>query len=388
MSLPKKDEVQIVVFGRGFGESILIHIGDHKWIIVDSFKNENMQPVAIEHLENLGIDVRVGVEAVIGTHWHMDHYRGLSQTIKECESATVALSGIHNNWEFEYLVSLLSKKSGIRSYAFKELKQCFELAIERSERVFDFSNGPTILSWQPSEMSHQKSVVISALSPSDYQFEKFSQKCKNLFVKARKNLANLDPIQELFKNNDRNNFSIVLQVTVGDVSILLGADMQECSSEKFGWKHIVDNRNIEFPNPRFYKVTHHGTVHSHYRELWSKFLMENPTSIVTEYNRGSNKLPKITDIQRIRDLSEKSYITSRGLNSTRSQISKEARELIQQSDGFRTFARSSDLGAVTITIDPNCINTDQNQLSGSAMNLENIEEESVLYSHRMNPTNI
>ncbi len=373
MKLPKVNEIQIVVFGSGFGESILVHIGDHKWVIVDSFKNINMQPIAINHLENLGIDVGVGVEAVIGTHWHMDHYQGLSQIIKQCKSATVALSGMHNNQEFEYLVSLLSKKSGIRSYAFKELKQCFELLIKRSDKAFDFTEGYTIRSWQASEMSHQKRVVISALSPSNYQFERFSQKCKNLFVKSRKNLPNYDPIQELFKNNDRNNFSIVLQITVGEVSILLGADMQECVSEKFGWKHIVNNRNVDFPNPRFYKVTHHGTEYSHYPELWSKFLLENPTSIVTEYNLGSKKLPKLTDIQRIRNLSEKSYLTSGGLNSTRSQINELSKELIQQSTQFHTYSRGSNIGAVSINIDPNCINTDKNQLSGSAMNLGKIK---------------
>ena len=33
---PAKDEIDVVVVGPGFGESILLHIGDGDWIVVDS----------------------------------------------------------------------------------------------------------------------------------------------------------------------------------------------------------------------------------------------------------------------------------------------------------------------------------------------------------------
>jgi hypothetical protein len=33
---PNRDEIDVIVVGPGFGESILVHIGDGDWIIVDS----------------------------------------------------------------------------------------------------------------------------------------------------------------------------------------------------------------------------------------------------------------------------------------------------------------------------------------------------------------
>jgi len=35
----KQDEIEVSVFGPGYGESILVHLGAGKWVIVDSCRD-------------------------------------------------------------------------------------------------------------------------------------------------------------------------------------------------------------------------------------------------------------------------------------------------------------------------------------------------------------
>ena len=47
LSKPSNDEVEILLFGGGVGECIVIHSGNNEWIIVDSFINtETQNPIA------------------------------------------------------------------------------------------------------------------------------------------------------------------------------------------------------------------------------------------------------------------------------------------------------------------------------------------------------
>ena len=82
MTHPNKNDVQVVVLGNGNGECILVHIGGGEWIILDSFRTgNNGQPVALDYLANLGVDVAKNVSAIIATHWHNDHIQGMNETI-------------------------------------------------------------------------------------------------------------------------------------------------------------------------------------------------------------------------------------------------------------------------------------------------------------------
>src|SRR5262249_40499519 len=48
LQIPDNSEIDVVVVGPGFGECILIHIGDGDWIIVDScLDNSSGRPAAL-----------------------------------------------------------------------------------------------------------------------------------------------------------------------------------------------------------------------------------------------------------------------------------------------------------------------------------------------------
>lgn len=92
---PKTQEIEIIVFGPGFGESILIHIGNNEWFIVDSCnKPKTNIPYPIWYLEQLKINVEHQVKKIFVTHYHDDHINGISKIVEKCKNAEFWTSSI------------------------------------------------------------------------------------------------------------------------------------------------------------------------------------------------------------------------------------------------------------------------------------------------------
>src|SRR5437867_1014279 len=104
---PERDELEISLFGPGFGECLVAHLGWGDWIIVDScLSPDGKIPVGLAYLKRLGVDVRMAVRRVIATHWHNDHVRGLAQTLQECGDAKFICSQALFTKEFIALTNL------------------------------------------------------------------------------------------------------------------------------------------------------------------------------------------------------------------------------------------------------------------------------------------
>ena len=87
-SLPGVDEVEVSLFGPGFGECVLVHLGNHEWLVVDSCTDQRSkrQP-AIAYLAEIGIEANTAVRVILASHWHTDHVRGIAEVVAECVSA-------------------------------------------------------------------------------------------------------------------------------------------------------------------------------------------------------------------------------------------------------------------------------------------------------------
>ena len=85
---PHADEVEVSLFGPGFGECILVHLGSGNWLLVDSCfdQRRRVQP-ALAYLRRIGHDPASTVRLVVATHWHDDHIRGLTEVVRTCEAA-------------------------------------------------------------------------------------------------------------------------------------------------------------------------------------------------------------------------------------------------------------------------------------------------------------
>jgi len=77
----KKDAVNVVVFGPGFGESIVLYVPNLGWGVIDSCtykkKNVTINP-ALEFLKSLHVS---SLAFVVLTHPHRDHFQGLGLII-------------------------------------------------------------------------------------------------------------------------------------------------------------------------------------------------------------------------------------------------------------------------------------------------------------------
>jgi hypothetical protein len=53
---PAKGELEITLFGPGYGESIALHVGAGAWVLVDSCIDGAGEPKALQYLTDLGVD--------------------------------------------------------------------------------------------------------------------------------------------------------------------------------------------------------------------------------------------------------------------------------------------------------------------------------------------
>jgi len=97
---PNADEVEINIFGPGYGECCLVHIGGGQWIVIDSCVDESGRPVALAYLERVGVDPAESVKLIIASHWHDDHIRGLSSVLRSCVAAKFCASSALSKKEF------------------------------------------------------------------------------------------------------------------------------------------------------------------------------------------------------------------------------------------------------------------------------------------------
>ena len=53
---PKHNVMEVTLVGPGYGECILLHIGNGSWVIVDSCIGADSRPAALAYLQDMGLD--------------------------------------------------------------------------------------------------------------------------------------------------------------------------------------------------------------------------------------------------------------------------------------------------------------------------------------------
>ncbi len=128
---PKTDEFELSIFGPGIGECIVIHVGDGRWLVVDScVRRETKEPVALSYLTDLGVDIAGSVKVIVVTHWHDDHMEGVSALLEKAPSALLCCSMALRKDEFVTVVSqandLIAQSSDVA-----EMSRVFEILKSR-----------------------------------------------------------------------------------------------------------------------------------------------------------------------------------------------------------------------------------------------------------------
>lgn len=345
---PTPEQIEISIFGPGYGESILLHLGNNTWFIVDScLPHGKKEPAPLEYLKNLKIDCSTAVKQIIATHWHSDHIKGLSTLVKECTSAEFVCSNALNSKEFKALLSCFGAESFGKDLGLAEFKKVLKILSKR--RKDGALNGTPVLAIKKRDLwpenlakSSLPKCSISALTPSD-----------SAVLAAKLDFSKLIPELKLprgyLMTSTPNRSAIVLWVSIRDFEILLGSDLEEEGTSE--WTGIIKSRQEGENKADFFKIPHHGSSTAHKTEIWSNLLKKEHLSVLTPWALGNKYLPTLDDIKRICSLSQNSLITA-----IPNKIKKIKREQIVEKEHKATTRNSrikdSSYGHVRVRINP------------------------------------
>jgi beta-lactamase superfamily II metal-dependent hydrolase len=301
---PKPDEIEVTLFGRGVGESVLLHFGNGEWMIVDSHIHpDKKEPVALSYLKSLGIDVAKQVKLIVITHWDKDHILGMAEIVAQCKQAEVCLPAAFKEKDFvEFLGVYLDEdeEAGANGHDFStnEIFKVLQLSINSAKLMGqdrDLYASPSI-----------KNCAVHSLSPVDAEIKDFLA-----FLGSK--IPSEGDTPRRVSDRERNHLSSVLLITIESTTILLGADMMNSNNQERGWSAIINKSVIlqKMGNrPSVYKIAHHGAESGDHKEVWDKLLCKNPISVVAPYIAQKEPLPTRKDIMRIERQTNNAYLTS------------------------------------------------------------------------------
>ena len=108
---PALDEIEVMPFGPGYGEAIAVHLGNGAWMLIDScIDPDGNNPASELYLDRIGVKPEQ-VRAIIASHWHDDHVRGISQLATKYSTADFMVSAIFNNKEALAFLSAYNSES-------------------------------------------------------------------------------------------------------------------------------------------------------------------------------------------------------------------------------------------------------------------------------------
>lgn len=294
-------EITIIGTGGGYGESIVIHLGERQWMVVDSCINPfTKNSLPLEYLEGLGVDLKSEVKLVLCTHWHDDHLLGLSQLLKACSSAKFCWTEVTDKTKFLQFVSLDYQKltrQASNSSTF-EFAECLKHAKDLGNGI-KLAKENTVL-YGINFSSGFRSEVIS-LSPSDKTILNFHSEISELiteFGTSSKKIVAHSP----------NSKSIALYFKLGHHRAILGADLEVGEDEMEGWQNILDNNTVIDQKASLFKIPHHGSQNGYHKAVWDKLLSDRPVSGLTPWNKN-NKLPNSEMLKIYKEHTDRLYMT-------------------------------------------------------------------------------
>jgi beta-lactamase superfamily II metal-dependent hydrolase len=335
---PNSNELEFSVFGPGFGECIVIHLGNGEWMVVDScLNNDKTESIASDYLRSLKVNIEQQVKLQVVSHWHADHISGAAAMFKQSKSARFACSGALASKEFFDLLSasgqtqlIAAKKSG------SEFLEILDELNDRYERGKRAQRGPDV--WAQDGMpllpKNDLEVKVTAISPS-------SQTLTDAAIAYEKLIPSPGDRVIQHPRNSPNDQSVAIVVESKYFSVLLGADLENVSDPAKGWQAVIDSTVRSAVRSHAVKVAHHGSENGDHPELWTSLLESNPTAFVTRFASGRKPLPSPDDIKRLQSRTDKLYCTSR--KPTQKAVHSDSsvrRTIAEMTSVFRSINRS------------------------------------------------
>jgi len=305
-SPPQDNEIEVSVFGPGFGECILIHLGNKEWLVVDSCLDpEHKEPYPLIYLNKLGIDPKYSIKYILATHWHDDHIRGLSRIVEVCKDAEFICSSAFGKKEFTTLVDAYSKHTMLQDSGIEEFNRILTYnLLRRPKKSIKLASGDRPL-YTSNNSCPDLRYSIYSLSPSDHAM-------LNAVLDIARLLPEAKTTKIRFPNIQPNNTCVVLLIIIGELALLLGADLEEMGDPNMGWMNIIASQTRPAIKAILYKISHHGSPNADHQDIWTSLLDGYFHAVLTPFTHGNVYLPRETDLRRIKANTgtNETYITS------------------------------------------------------------------------------
>lgn len=298
---------QVILLGtNGYGESILIRLCEHHWIVVDSCEDPyNRRCLPLDYLNSIGVDVKEDVKMIVCSHWHDDHIRGLDTLLEASNKADFVMPIVSDKEKFLKFVEFDSRSEKANACVSSTviLKSCLDIIDHRKSDCF-LTNQDRLL--YNDTIGDVKWEVYS-LTPSDAIIKEFGKELSTLITESSKSNIKI-PF------NSPNDKCTVLLVTVNNHSVLLGSDLENSQSNDRGWLCILDkSRSLHNKKVSLLKIPHHGSENSFEERLWNDVMIKDNVSMLTPFIKGNISLPTKTMLRQYLNSSSHLFMTSSNL---------------------------------------------------------------------------
>jgi len=290
-------------------------------------------------LEGEGVNVSDAVKFIAITHWHDDHIRGMAGTVNACTSAQVCLSSALRQREFiEAMYVRETASPGQLTSGLRELRKTFDILHARGTPPVFANANQIVFGRNRGELSHGSACEIRAISPSSAQFELALSALAAL-------MPSLGETRRRAVDQGENDLSVATWISVGDIAVLLGADLEERNDPRLGWAAVA--ALPAFPNERaeIFKIPHHGSSTGHHEGIWRERVIKHAIAVLTPWSRGGG-LPTLRDVERIQSFTDNGYSTSTGLRRPRGKSQYKAVEKQLREMGTRIVQAQPPIGHV------------------------------------------
>lgn len=297
--------VSLIGTGGGYGESVVVQLGANNWIVVDSCVNPiTKEPLPLQYLKSLGVDVVSDVKLIICSHWHNDHILGMDSLLDECKSASFAFAITSDKDKFLQFIGLDSRKDKLlaKTSSTDIMARCLEIARKRKTSVKTIVQDRLLFSLNENNLD----VKIYALSPSDTVISEFgaevSELIKDYVPNSNKKIIVRTP----------NEKCVVLQISLNGHTVILGGDLEISLDNKHGWLCILDNCDCILKNKAsLFKIPHHGSENAYEERVWKELFDGNmPIGQLSPFIHGKVCLPTKEMLIKFLETTKHLYITS------------------------------------------------------------------------------
>ncbi len=308
---PDDDEIEISIFGPGYGECILLHLGFGYWAAIDSCPAFNSsEPAALHYLSSIGVDPEC-IRLILATHWHDDHIRGISDIFLAAKNSKFYCSAALRSQEFTDLV-ILSKKLMTDDPGTNEFNKVMRILGERGGRQRKASIGPEfVIAGQVMARRDQPlPFELHALSPSSASLTLAFNEIKSCLENTTAGKTVRQRTKKRIVAQEPNHVAIALWLKLGDRAVLLGSDLEESANPSTGWTVIADSLVRPSGRADVFKIAHHGSETAHQPRVWEEMLEDESIAAVTPFINGRLQIPSESDVRRILSCTRRAYITS------------------------------------------------------------------------------